>query len=52
MIRSFRQNVSGATSIEYGFIGAVVSIAVFAGAKLIGFQVLTQYLQPLASALR
>jgi Flp pilus assembly pilin Flp len=52
MIKSFGRDESGATSIEYGFIGAVVSIAVFAGAELIGLRVLTQYLQPLASALR
>ncbi len=50
MLNSFFQDTSGATSIEYGMIGVILSITVFAGAHLIGFK-LVNYFGPVANGL-
>ncbi len=50
MLQSFFRNTSGATTIEYGMIGVIISITVFAGAHLIGFK-LVNYFEPISNAL-
>lgn len=50
ILQSFFRNTSGATTIEYGMIGVIISITVFAGAHLIGFK-LINYFQPFTNAL-
>ena len=36
MLKRFLQDESGATAIEYGLIAALISVALIAGARLIG----------------
>jgi pilus assembly protein Flp/PilA len=36
MLQRFWRNESGATAIEYALIGGIVSIAIIAGASLVG----------------
>ena len=51
MLIKFFQNQSGATSIEYGAIGALLSIAVLTGAHMVGVKV-AGFFAPFASALK
>ena len=51
LIRKFIDDERGITSIEYGVIGVMISILIVTGATLIGSNLRTKFLGPLASGL-
>jgi len=50
ILLQFFSEKSGATSIEYGVIGAVVSVACIVGARAIGVSISAKWLGPLSAA--
>lgn len=47
----FMNGESGATAIEYGLIGALISIAIVVGARAIGVSIGSAFYGPIATAL-
>jgi pilus assembly protein Flp/PilA len=50
LVRNFRSNESGATAVEYAIVGLMLSILIFAGAKMTGSKLSTNLL-PIANNL-
>jgi pilus assembly protein Flp/PilA len=49
VLSAFIRDERAATSIEYAMVGALISIAVLTGAKLIGINLSVRFLGPLAN---
>lgn len=43
LLVSFVRNESGATAIEYGLIAGLIAVAIIAGARSVGTDVLAQF---------
>jgi pilus assembly protein Flp/PilA len=50
-IKQFLCDERGATAIEYAMIGALISIAIVAGARAIGVAISNKFYGPLSSGL-
>jgi pilus assembly protein Flp/PilA len=51
LIKQFLRDQQAATSIEYAMIGALISIAIIAGARAVGVAISTKFYGPIASNL-
>jgi pilus assembly protein Flp/PilA len=51
LIKQFLRDKRAATSIEYAIIGALISIAIIAGARAVGLAIQTKFYGPIATNL-